>query len=207
MIRFNYQDNLQSSNPFKNKDFISGLLLAFSAIMVIFAVRFLALPLFSSIRSTQTIIKENQTLFKNLEKKQTTLAQLQKISAQTASSSASINEAISNYSDIPLVMSLLEKIDSETIEAQGPLLIESISVAVLPNDLPSNSSSLVETENEIQINFVGDYQAIKDYINQLKILKHNFSVAQISLSAPKSTNLNQLLTVSVKLRYYHFNES
>lgn len=208
MIRFNYQDNLQKHNLFQNKDFLSGSFIALIALTFFLMIHFLALPLFHPLQLSRATIKENQTLLKSLEKKQQTLNQVEKIYKQvSSSSSASINEAIPNYSDTPLIMSLIEKIGSEIIEAQGPLLIESISVAELPNDQPTNSFSLTPQENEVQVSFIGDYQAIKDFITQLKSLKHNFSVEQISFSAPKNTSLNQLLTVSVKLRYYYFNES
>lgn len=207
MIRFNYQDSLQTNIFLKNKDFMSGLSIFLAAVIVFLSINFFAFPLLHSIKSAQTSIKENQLLLQDLTKKQTTLAQVQKIYTQAASSSAAINEAVSNYSDIPSTISIIEKINSEIIEAQGPLLIEGISMTNVPNDQPTGVAGLTAQESEMQISFVGDYQAIKDFITQLKALKHNFSVEQISLSAPKSTNLNQLLTVSIKLRYYYFNES
>lgn len=207
MIKFNYQESKLNNNLLRNKDFLSGVAIVFSSVILLLLIYFLALPLFHSVQATRKAIAENQLLQKNLKEKEATFKQLEKISLQMASKSASLNEALPNYSDTPLTMSLLEKLASEIVEAQGPLLIESIDVSALPNDLPTTTFSLNEKESEIQINFISDYQAVKDFITQLKLLKHNFSVDEISLSAPKSTNLNQLLTVSVKLRYYYFNEN
>lgn len=181
-----------------------GLLLA--AGVLILVTYFLILPLFNEAQALKREITDNQELLTKLETKNQQLDKAQRsYEAVAASASAIIDEVMPNYSNTPLVMSIIEKIGSEIIEDGQALVIESISVNEMPNDLPENSNTQLETaESLVRINLVGGYEAVQAFINKIKNLRHNFSVEQITISAPKSTNLSQLLTINLSLRYYYF---
>jgi hypothetical protein len=121
-----------------------------------------------------------------------------------------ISEAVPDYSDVPQVMAILEKLGGEVVEEGGPFLITKIAVATMPNDKPANlglvsagsGQKRERSEVSLTISATGDYQAIRDYVVKLRSLRHNFYVEKLTLSLPDEDT--QFLNTVITLKYYYF---
>jgi hypothetical protein len=117
-----------------------------------------------------------------------------------------INEAVPDYSDVPQVMTILEKLAGEIVEDGGPFLITKIAVTAMPNDKPlvGAGSGQKRERNEVSltVSVTGDYQAIRDYMVKLRSLRHNFYVEKLTFSLPDEDT--QFLNTVITLKYYYF---
>ena len=180
-----------------------SLLLALGIIALIFI--FLIIPMVNESRVLKKELQNNQLLLTELKAKAVQLDEAQLNYEKIGSQSALLEEAMSNYSDVPEVTAIVEKLVTDILNEGGPLILEGIEIDPMSNDDPQAIvSAKNEEENTLRISFIGDYQAVRDFILKLKALRHNFTVNQIAITAPQDQKLNQFLTVSIDLTYYYF---
>ncbi len=188
-----------------NKDLQKSLGLLLAAAILALVIYFIIRPLFSDSQNLKKEITLNQNLLAQLKRKETQLIQAKENYDELGTSSALIDQAMPNYSDLPHVGRVLEKLNSEILTEGKPLVLESISVDPVANDLPGASPSAWTAESiVVNISFVGNYQAVRDFILKLKNLRHNFVVEQIAINNASSRSTNHFLNVNVKLKYYYF---
>lgn len=189
-----------------NKDVRTSVGVLIAGVILILIIYFLIRPLFNDSQSIKREISANQNLLTQLKQKEVQLNQAHQNYDQISSSSAIINEAMPNYSNVALVARIIEKLDSEVLENQLPLIIEGFSVGPVPNDLPDEDYSSTWQKEAITINIslTGTYSAIRDFILQLKSLRHNFSVDQITINNASNASTSQFLGVNISLKYYYF---
>jgi len=126
---------------------------------------------------------------------------------QIATSEAVIEETIADGSDVPGAVKRIEKIVTNIIDDGGPLVIQNLSIEEMPNDFNAVQPALTAIQEErvrITLNLIGDYQAIRDFIQQLKSLRHNFSIEKITFTSPEISESTQLLEASLNIVYYYY---
>lgn len=193
-----------------NKDRKTDLQVGLSLILALFVVALIfilvIIPMVNDSRELKAELANNKILLAELQTKSELLDLAQVNYEKIGTQAALLEEAMGNYSDVPRAAAIVEKLTTEILEEGGPLVLEGISVEPMPNDHPQGNSTSVrhETENTLNISFIGDYQAVRDLILKLKTLRHNFTVNQINITAPQDNNLDQFLTINVNLKYYYF---
>ncbi len=204
--------SINNLNLLKNKHFQFLALIILILTSLILLIIFIILPYYRSLTTTLQELEHNQELLQELESKTTALNLARRNYQAVASQSALIDQAMPNYSDIPLALNTIENITTQIVESGGPLVIQSLNVSPLPNDQPAQASTaatlatLNSQQVEISVSFMGDYQAIRDFITILKSYRHNYVVDSIRISAPRNSS-DELLSVSLNLYYYYFQNS
>ncbi len=172
-----------------------------------FMIFFIVRQNISKINQVKAEVNTSQAELNSLNNKLTALGHAQEAYSEISDHITIIDEAIPNYSNIPQVMKILEKLATEVVDEGGPLIINSISVPIMPNDNPTttnNTDSLLQSrEVDIVISMNGDYQAVRDYIIKLKNLRHNFYLEKITFSSPQDSK-GGFLSVSLNVKYYYF---
>ncbi|MDO5561441.1 MAG: hypothetical protein Q4G02_01565 [bacterium] len=206
MPKTNLNDQQSKDSKNKKTDLQIGvsLILALAVVALIFVS--VIIPMVNDSRALKAELTNNKLLLTQLQDKSELLDLAQVNYEKIGTQAALLDEAMGDYSDVPQAAAIVEKLTTEILEEGGPLVLEGISVEPMSNDnLQSNSPAVKhEAENTLNISFIGDYQAVRDFILKLKTLRHNFTVNQINITAPQDNNLNQFLTVNVNLKYYYF---
>ena len=170
-------------------------------------IYFVIMPSWSQITETKAMIEVDTAQLARLKTKHANLEEAESNYQQIASEINIIDEAVPNYSNVPQVMTILEKLASEVLQEGGPLLIDTMRISTMPNDTPTSAQdqtdALSREEATVLVSLTGDYQAIKDYVIKIRSLRHNFYVEKIILSANQDQN-NQFLDASITLKYYYF---
>jgi hypothetical protein len=177
------------------------------AVVIIVIIR----PIISDIGQTQSDVAAAKEQLGQLNTKKRQLDTAQQNYQAVSGSLPIIDEAIPNYSDVPMVMSVLEKFASDIVAQEGgALLIQRMAIAQMPNDQPKavsgvgevSSTSNLSAEVLLTVTLTGDYQSIRDYIVKLRTLRHNFSVERLTFFAPTADST--FLDANVSLKYYYF---
>jgi Tfp pilus assembly protein PilO len=206
--------NKKDPNLAPKQQMTVGLLGGLVILAVIIAV--IIRPIINDIGQTKSKIEAAETQLKQLNTKKQQMVTAQTSYQALADRLLMINEAMPNYSDVPLVAGILERLASDLIsQSGGALLIQRIDFAQMPNDKPETLATGPGTTNSTQPNnarmsaevpitvtLTGDYQSIRDYIVQLRSLRHNFYVDRLTFFAP--TNDSTFLDANINLKYYYF---
>jgi hypothetical protein len=171
-------------------------------------IYFVIIPGWTGIQSAREKIEVDRALLTRLKAKANNVAEARENYELVEKQTALINEAIPNYSDPALAMKMLEKLATEVVDGGGPLLINDIRVSQMPQDTQetavTNNKILESNEVVVMVNLSGDYQAVHDYVTQLRSLRHNFYLEKITFSASQDAT-QQFLDAVINLKYYYFN--
>ena len=192
----------------RQRQIFKGSVTLIGLLALIAVLSLIVRPLWADITEIKGEIETNQGLLARLEAKQKSLAAAETAYKQINSKENVIKEAMPNYSDIPMVMRILEKLATEVDQETGPYLaINSMGVSAMPDDDPytadQNDTGLQDQMAEITITMSADYTAVRDYVDKLKALRHNFFINRITFSADDDDS--SILNVSLIIRYYYYN--
>ena len=181
-------------------------------IIIIIVIR----PIVNDIGQTKSEIETAQGQLEQLDRKKQQIAMAQTNYQALADRLPMIDEAMPNYSNVPLVAGIFERLAADIIlPGGGALLVQRINFTQMPNDKPealatgpgtanltTASGIKMSAEVPVTITLTGDYQSIRDYIVQLRGLRHNFYVERLTFFAP--TGDSNFLDANINLKYYYF---
>lgn len=167
-------------------------------------------PAWGRITALSQEIQQLATDLQALERKEARVKQADTAYTGIVADLPVIDAAVPTYSQVPAVMRVMEKIASEIIESGGALVINKITIAQMPNDLPtasesgsSNAKLLQRTPVEVSLSLHGTYESIRDYISQLRSQRHNYSLEKIVFFSSGNQE-TRFLDANLVLRYYYY---
>ena len=186
---------------------------------------FIIWPTYHKIMTLRENIEEAAGYLTKLEKKTNDVrAAHSAYENLTSNDLALLDEVVSNYSNLPLALKLLTYLATEVANGSdgvsSPLYINSVAISQLPMDAPCENGKLTiknapcEVDDslkvlqpeyvDITLTMTGDYQAVREYVQKVKGLRHNFYLQALNISATEH-GAGNILSANITVRYYYFN--
>lgn len=142
-------------------------------------------------------IEEKGTLLEQLEKKATALNTAQQIYIATQPRLPLLEEAIPSQPELIRSLKIIEKLATE-----NNVIIGNISSPAIPDEKPATETAK-QTSVPVTISVVGDYPAIRSYVEALRGSRRLYTIQTVTFSLQENRGDKKLsASITVALPYY-----
>ncbi|HQM15604.1 MAG TPA: hypothetical protein PLM16_00120 [Candidatus Woesebacteria bacterium] len=179
-----------------------SLELFFSIAAVIFFTVFAIKPTLQTIAELITEIEEKQKLDEQLQQKIVALATAQEEYQRYSSQIKLLDQAIPSQPQLIESIKVLEKLATD-----NKVIISSLLVSEIPEEIAVDSTqTLNRVDLYLSLKVIGDYPALKNYIQQLHQYRRAMVVEEISFVV-EDLAVNQQLRANLSIRLPYFGKA
>jgi Tfp pilus assembly protein PilO len=190
-----------SLNQFYNKPVaVVSFELLLSLGLVIFLGLFAIKPTLTTMSDLIKEIDDKKALNEQLTKKIAALGTAQTLYLSLEDRLGLLDEAIPSQPELIKSLKVVEKLAGE-----NNVVIESISVASIPNETPSEVSNgkLQRVPLPVNVSVVGDYVSIRAYVEALRNIRRSYVVDTVTFSIEENRGQRKLrASITLNLPYF-----
>ena len=184
-----------------------------AAVAVVLLAAFIIYPTIMIILEMQDQIVERQEFLEKLETKNVSLYRAQQVLDTSSDQIDLLSYAIPDADEFAHNLKIIEKTASEITQSQRvgantTFAMLRLSLSQVPPfiddfGLPRTSRPYERTQLEYSLSLKGDYQSIEIFLNAIKSSLRNFTIDQITFTAPENRNTS-LLDVNLRLSTIYY---